>query len=483
MNYRRIVALALSIGLLSFPVVSAAGRLTADVVVLTLEWSEVGVQQSDLYGYGYAVSTAGDVDGDGYDDVIVGAPIHQLTVNTEGAAFVFTGTAGGLGNTPAWSAGGGESGARFGAAVGSAGDVDGDGYDDVIVGAFAYGKPAVGRVVVFYGSPGGLSDTPDWSMDGEQVDAQWGVAVGTAGDVDGDGYDEVIIGANQYDQDHEQEGRVYLLSGSPGGLTTTTALSWTYSGAQAGALLGSAVGWAGDVNGDGYDDVVVGAPGYDRETADEGAVYLFTGSPDGLGSTPAWTVYGGQAGAGFGSAVGSAGDVNDDGYDDVVVGAPDYDGAQTGSGGAFLFYGSAAGLAATAGWTFFGDQEYGRLGATVGAAGDVNGNGYDDVVVGAPEMTMNYSHEGVVLLFCGAAGGLSSAPCWSAGGGKADTGFGFSVGTAGDVNGDAAADVVVGAPQYRFDRDIVGQARLYQGKRIVLQPVCFLPLVVRDNLP
>src|SRR5690606_38963785 len=115
------------------------------------------------------------------------------------------------------------------------------------------------------------------------------------------------------------EGRCFLFLGSPTGLSSTP--DWTYDGGQEYGFFGISVSLAGDVNGDGYGDVIVGANLYDNTVMTEGAAFLFLGSPTGLGSAPAWTVYGGQGGAELGNAVGLAGDVNGDGYSDVYVAA------------------------------------------------------------------------------------------------------------------------------------------------------------------
>ncbi len=163
------------------------------------------------------------------------------------------------------------------------------------------------------------------------------------------------------------------------GLPRATS-EWVVEGHERNASFGTSVASAGDVNGDGYDDVVVGAPLYGP--GDPGAAFLFLGSATGPSTAPDWAVWPHQAYASFGTSVASAGDVNGDGYDDVVIGAPFY-GPDDG-GAAFLFLGSATGLSATPDWTTFGHQTNGELGTSVASAGDVNGDGYDDVVVGAP---------------------------------------------------------------------------------------------------
>jgi hypothetical protein len=218
--------------------------------------------------------------------------------------------------------------------------VDGDGYSDVIVGASGYDGDQTdeGRAYVYLGSESGLADTPDWTAESDQDSAEFGYAVGAAGDVNGDGYADVIVSACYYDNGESNEGRAYVYHGSATGLSTTAV--WDVEGDQIDACLGYAVGAAGDVNGDGYGDVIVGAYYYDNGQTNEGAAFVYHGSTAGLSITPDWTGEADQGSARFGASVGTAGDVNGDGYADVVVGADLYDDGQTNEGGAFVYYGN-----------------------------------------------------------------------------------------------------------------------------------------------
>src|SRR5439155_2106382 len=123
----------------------------------------------------------------------------------------------------------------------------------------------------------------DWMVEGPQAQAWFGRTVGNAGDVNGDGYDDVVVGAPHWDNGENDEGRAYLYLGSPTGLETTEA--WVTESNQVGALYGRWVGSTGDVNGDGYDDVAVGAHFYDGDQPDEGRVFVYYGSPTGLSTT------------------------------------------------------------------------------------------------------------------------------------------------------------------------------------------------------
>jgi hypothetical protein len=161
-----------------------------------------------------------------------------------------------------------------------------------------------------------LSPRPDWFTTRDDMMALLGHVVGTAGDVNGDGFDDVIIGA----PGQLKAGRVYVYFGSAGGLTKSSVPAWTL---ENGESFGWSVGTAGDVNGDGFDDLIIGGPGPD----DAERVYGYYGSTKGLraSTVPDWTAMNDSPGSQFGWSVGTAGDVNRDGFDDVIVGAPFFD--------------------------------------------------------------------------------------------------------------------------------------------------------------
>jgi len=399
-------------------------------------WSATGPSQGH---FGGSVATAGDVDGDGYSDVVIG----DYNGSAEGNAYLFLGGPSVLSATASWTATGEASGDRFGCSVAPAGDVNGDGYSDVLVGASRYGSDDAGKAYLFMGGPGGLSPTASWSALGDA--SGWcGSSVSTAGDVNGDGYADVLLGAPN---GTSQRGKAYLYMGGPAGPSSTA--SWTVEGADLD-MLGCSVATAGDVNGDGYSDVLVGA--YGRATS-TGRASLFLGGASGLSPSAEWTSDGGAAGEQYGFSVASSGDVNGDGYADVVVGAPNAGG---GFGMAYLYFGGPSGPSTVPSWSAVGEASGSSFGSAVATAGDVNGDGYCELLVGAP--VFNF-HRGKAYLYLGGASGLS-AGSWTAGGEAEDNYFGYAVATAGDVNGDGYAEALVGAQGYEGNR---GKAYLYLG--------------------
>ncbi len=412
---------------------------------------------------GAAVASAGDVNGDGYSDVIVGAYLYDNGESNEGAAFIYHGSAASISTTAAALVESNQASANFGAAVASAGDVNGDGYSDVIVGAYTYdnGESNEGAAFVYLGSAAGISTTPAAMLESNQASANFGYSVAGAGDVNGDGYSDVIVGAYMYDNGQADEGAAFVYHGSAAGISTMAAAMVERN--QASANFGYSVAGAGDVNGDGYSDVIVGANMYDNGQADEGAAFIYHGSATGISTTAAAVVESNQASANSGTSVGGAGDVNGDGYSDVIVGAPFFSDGEGNEGAAFIYHGSAAGISTTAATTVESNQLLAFLGISVAGAGDVNGDGYSDVIVGAYLYDHGESNEGAAFIYHGSAAGISTTAAALVESNQASASFGASVAGAGDVNGDGYSDVIVGA--YTYDNGISneGAAFIYQG--------------------
>jgi hypothetical protein len=286
----------------------------------------------------------------------------------------------------------------------------------------------------------------------------------------------VIVGADRYDNGQTDEGAAFLFLGKAAGMTNgnPSTASARLESDQADALLGASVAGAGDVNGDGYSDVIVGADRYDNGQGDEGAAWIFLGGiANGTPATAAAQLESNQASAIFGGSVAAAGDVNRDGYADVIVGAEAYDNGQTDEGAAFLFLGSALGIASghpgTAATRLESDQANAFLGGSVAGAGDVNGDGYADVIVGADRYDNGQNDEGAAFLFLGAASGVANGtPANAAARLESDQAgalLGASVASAGDVNGDGFADLIVGADLYDNGQSDEGAAFVFPGNR------------------
>ena len=437
-----------------YPTVSGVSRIPPGMDLegeTFLLWTSVGDGQPAAR-FGISVASAGDVNQDGFGDVIVGAPEYDTAGSTDaGRAYVYLGAPGGLSMTPAWTASGVDQvEGWYGSSVALAGDVNGDGYSDIIVGESGYdtANDQAGRAYVYHGGASGPSMTPDWTSWGDdQLQAQFGYSVASAGDVDDNGFDDVIVSAHWFDTANSMAGKVYLFYGDPGGLSS--AAGWTSSGEdQAFAQYGQSVASAGDVDNDGYSDLIVGAFAFDSVGTNEGKVYLYLGGPAGPSGTADWTSTGDdQSQSGYGWSVASAGDVDNDGFDDLLVGARSFTTpTSTSAGKAYLYPGGPGGPSSIPLWTSSGDDTQNSFfGASVAPGGDVNSDGYGDVIVGAPQTDTIWSWAGKVHLYLGGPAGPSLTADWtSSGDDKRDAYFGSSVSSAGDVNQNGRSEVILG---------------------------------------
>ncbi|WP_041735184.1 FG-GAP-like repeat-containing protein [Dyadobacter fermentans] len=413
--------------------------------------------------FGNSVANAGDVNGDGFGDVIVGAPMYDKNENNEGAAFVYHGSGAGLNAVPTTTLESNQPDANLGQFVAAAGDVNNDGLSDVITGAPMYdkGHSNEGAAFVYHGTLAGISNVPITTLESNQIDAQFGCSVKGAGDVDGDGYSDVIVGASMYDKGESNEGAAFVYHGSINGIAT--AAKTTLENNQAAAFFGFSASTAGDVNGDGFSDVIVGSFHFDNGQNNEGGAFVYHGSANGISTTIAKQLECNQAGAQYGASVASAGDVNGDGYADVIVGANLFDNGQGNEGGAFVYEGSSSGLGNTSASSQEGNQLNAYLGSSVSSAGDVNGDGYSDIVVGGQGYDKGDADEGVALVWLGGARSIKETVVTHLEMNVPGIQFGWSVASAGDVNGDGFGDVIISANNYDGGQAYEGAAFVFHG--------------------
>ena len=448
---------------------------------------------------GFSVSSAGDVNGDGYNDLIIGARLADPNGDIEaGETYIVYGGASAPGTDGVLdlSALDGTNGfilngigidEQSGRSVSSAGDVNGDGYDDLIIGAYR-ADSFTGKTYVVYGgasAPGtngeldlsSLNGTNGFILTGIDRSDQSGRSVSSAGDVNGDGYDDLIIGARSADPNGGSNvGETYIVYGganAPGtdGVLDLSALDGTngfiLNGIDEFDQSGSSVSSAGDVNGDGYDDLIIGAfradPNGDSGAGETYIVYGGASAPgqggrfnlsmlDGMNG---FTLTGIDAGDNSGYSVSSAGDVNGDGYDDLIIGARFADPNGDSSGETYVVYGGAnapgtggvlnlSDLDGTNGFIIAGIDVDDQSGSSVSSAGDVNGDGYDDLIIGARFADPNGGSEAgeTYIVYGGATGTESLTPVTASGTAAADN----FTGNAGDdsFTGIATDDVVRG---------------------------------------
>ncbi len=290
------------------------------------------------------------------------------------------------------------------------------------------------------------------TLAGEAPHDRAGSVMAGVGDVNGDGYDDLLIGVSN----EGAAGAAYLIYGPAPGTLVLADADVTLVGEGEGDRAGYAVAGGGDINGDGFDDFVIGADLEDTAGGGAGAVYVVYGPPPNgvLSLADAGAKLTGEYwGNGAGAAVAVAGDINADGYADLLVGAPRKDrgdGFYYSAGTAYLLYGPLWGLQSLseADAIFARDSAADNTGASVSAAGDMNGDGYDDLLIAAPQMDQYGLNRGRVYLFHGPVQGsvdLSTADAQLYGEANEDY-AGWSISGGGDLNGDVVPDIVVGAP-------------------------------------
>lgn len=468
---------------------------------------------------GYSISTAGDFNGDGIDDLIVSANAAGPTPGVHiGAVYVVFGTAaalpatvnlGALDGTNGFRIDGAAAGDQLGRSVSGGSDINGDGFADIVLGAnYAdNGGTSSGSAYVLFGHGGAqaasvnvadLNGADGFRFDGAAANDYLGRVISSLGDVNGDGVGDFIVGAGWNNDNGADSGAAYVVFGrdvSAAGdfqaVLTAGQLDGTNGfrlhGGLAGDLAGTAVSRAGDINGDGVEDILVGALGFDQGgVINAGATFVVFGKAGGgfasdlnlsaMTESDGFRILGQRTSDQAGSEVSAAGDINGDGIGDLLIGAWGFDinpyGWDINQGAAYVVYGkntalhggfgasmSVTSLNGTNGFRITGINGSDSLGTVVSAAGDLNADGVDDLVVSSGSFRANgVDYTGGLFVLYGrntatkgnfaasfSASTLTGATGFRIEGGAFPMGIGYSVSAIGDFNNDGTTDIAFGA--------------------------------------
>lgn len=397
----------------------------------------VGLRSGDRAGS--AIASVGDLNGDGFGDLVVGAAAADPATGIDaGEAYVVFGKAGGFGASLDLSALNGANGFRItgllggdatGVSVAGAGDVNGDGLADLLVGAsnaspISPSRPLAGKSYLIFGSSGAypaalnlasLNGVNGLALEGSTIQGRAGLAASPAGDLNGDGVADLVVGALDGPAGGgPNRGATYVVFGRSNAWTTPLQLDslngangFRIDGLAAGDRFGLSIASLGDLNGDGREDLAIGAPGADpgaTPRVDAGAVYVIYGAAAFSGVFDLTTIDGSNGtvveGASAGDLLGfsvAAGDLNGDGFADLATGAPlasPGNPVRTEAGVVYVLFGRSTPFPAATvvtqlngpnGFRLEGVAPGDHAGFAVGSAGDLNGDGYDDLAIGAPQ--------------------------------------------------------------------------------------------------
>ncbi|MFT4542327.1 MAG: hypothetical protein ACI835_004795 [Planctomycetota bacterium] len=387
----------------------------------SLLWTDQGGGTNALFGHDLA--PAGDLNGDGYDDLIISSPYE----GGYGYVRVLSGlhTISPLSPQYLLVLQGPGGYVYMGRSVLAPGDINGDGWIDIVCGANEFSSK--GAVYAFSGQTGALL----WSHVGHDNDNELGVDLAIVDDLDGDGVSEIAAGAPGYSAQTNQAGLVRILSGVDG----SELPAYVLYGPTANARLGQVLDGSGDLDGDGRRELVGGAPNHtgSAANAEEGQVFVVAFDP---GSNPCWTVrwsqQGGSSQAMFGSGISTAGDADGDGVDDLFIGAKRSDGTGGFEGVGYLFSGADLTSPAKTIVSEAGGHLYSA--ADVAITGDLTGDGIGEMLIGVGYSDTTGHDHGIAGLWSGSAGGykfVCQAASNSAGGGAQ---IDFSGGTSVNAN-------------------------------------------------
>ncbi|MFQ5456297.1 MAG: hypothetical protein ACE5EA_08865 [Nitrospirota bacterium] len=342
-------------------------------------------------GFGYSISIGGDINNDGYDDIAVSSIFNDKGGVDSGRVYIYFGGES-VDDIPDVILTGEAEGDGFGYSVSIGGDINNDGYDDIIVGSPLNNK---GSAYLYLGGIY-MDNMPDLIIKGEENDDGFGYSISIGGDINNDGYSDIIIGSPFNDANGNNAGRAYIYLG---GKTIDSIPDFIMTGIYKGDQFGYSVSYTGDINRDGFSDILIGAIRGDSVRADFGAAYLYFGGI--IMYDEADIIFRGEASSNFfGYRVSTASDLNNDGFDDIIISAPYNDSGGFDTGRAYIYWGGEE-MDNVADLIITGLSEGGLFGYSLSPAGDINGDGYSDLIISAPYSNTGGIDRGEALIYFG----------------------------------------------------------------------------------
>lgn len=434
-----------------------------------------GFKRQVFYGsspeeyFGFAIpSSPLNLNRDGYNDLVIGTPSSD---GNKGNVFIHYGGKNGVSPVPDITIAGRAPGDRFGFSL-LGRDVDNDGYQDLIMGG-NISRDTSGKVYIFPGSKDGILRKSSQILQGKTKGDWFGASL-AMGDINGDGYAELIVGAMCDSSSGDRAGAVYIYYGGPDGFSKMADTIITGEGDF--DYLGRSIVSA-DINGDGYPDILIGASGNNAGGVDRGAVYIFYGKkgklPDRLHAEKAEVIIAGEHDMdGFGGEVAKIGDVNGDAHLDIAISASGSNKGGKRSGAVYLFlhlFNNGKRLshrvnAGSADLILTEEMTHAIFGSSVAGMGDLNRDGIDDFAIGAMNMSGNVPRGGAVYIYFGNKEGAFSSPDETIRGNQPDGRFGRTVVSMGDINRD-------GIPDFLVSETGNSEKHKYGGAVYILSPV------------